>query len=222
MQEKQPIEERLNIVELFLNNPELSEKISGQIQLIGDLERLISKVATGRISPREVAHLKRGLHCIEQIKLLCENAPSQEKDSGLKKIGEQLNACLLIRERIEKEVVPDPPPMLNKGKVISDGVNTELDELRQIMSSGKNYLLEIQQRESERTGIGSLKVSFNNIFGYYLEVTNTHKNKVPSDWIRKQTLSNCERYITEELKQYEEKILGAGSKRALSKEFEGI
>jgi DNA mismatch repair protein MutS len=209
LKEKQPIEERLNIVELFLKNPELSEKISGQIQLIGDLERLISKVATGRISPREVAHLKRGLCSIEQIKLLCE---SSKDDTGIRKIGEQLNACLLIRERIEKEIVPDPPPMLNKGKVISDGVNAELDDLRKIMSSGKDYLVEIQQRESERTGIGSLKVSFNNIFGYYLEVTNTHKNKVPSDWIRKQTLSNCERYITEELKQYEDKILGAEGK----------
>lgn len=211
LKEKQPIEERLNIVDLLLKNQELSDKISLQIQLVGDLERLISKVATGRISPREVAHLKRGLTAIEQIKMLCE---SSKGDSGLKKIGEQLNACLLIRERIEKEIVPDPPPMLNKGKVISDGVNAELDELRKITTSGKDYLVEIQQRESERTGIGSLKVSFNNVFGYYLEVTNTHKNKVPSDWIRKQTLSNCERYITEELKQYEEKILGAEGKIA--------
>jgi len=214
LKEKQPIEERLNSVDLFLNNPELSQKIADQIQLIGDLERLISKVATGRISPREIVHLKRGLMAIEQVKILCETSPNplKEGDSGLKKIGEQLNACLLIRERIEKEIVPDPPPLLNKGKVIADGVNAELDELRKIMSSGKNYLLEIQQRESERTGIGSLKVSFNNIFGYYLEVTNTHKSKVPADWIRKQTLSNCERYITEELKQYEEKILGAEGK----------
>ena len=213
LKEKQPIEERLNIVELLLKNPELSEKLSIQIQLIGDLERLISKVATGRISPREVAHLKRGLASIEQIKLLCGTSPNPSGEgSGLKKIAEQLNACLLIRQRIEKEIVPDPPAMLNKGTVIADGVNAELDELRKIMSSGKNYLLEIQQRESERTGIGSLKVSFNNIFGYYLEVTNTHKNKVPADWIRKQTLSNCERYITEELKQYEEKILGAEGK----------
>ena len=213
LKEKQPIEERLNIVDFFLKNPELSEKISTQIQLIGDLERLISKVATGRISPREVAHLKRGLVALEQVKILTSpHPPPQEGASGLSKISEQLNACLLIRQRIEKEIVPDPPPMLNKGTVISDGVNVELDELRKIMSSGKNYLLEIQQRESERTGIGSLKVSFNNVFGYYLEVTNSHKHKVPSDWIRKQTLSNCERYITEELKQYEEKILGAEGK----------
>jgi len=208
LKEKHPIEERLNIVEIFLKNPPLAEKISNQIRLIGDLERLISKVATGRISPREVAHLKRALIAIEPIKTECE----QSSDSNLKRIGEQLNACLLIRERIENEIVPDPPPMLNKGKVIGDGVNVELDELRKIMSSGKNYLLEIQQHESERTKIGSLKVSFNNVFGYYLEVTNTHKSKVPADWIRKQTLSNCERYITEELKQYEEKILGAEEK----------
>lgn len=208
LKEKQPIEERLSIVEIFLKNAELQEKISNQIRLIGDLERLISKVATGRISPREVAHLKRALVAIEPIKSECEKC----NDINLKKIGEQLNICLLIRERIEKEIVPDPPLMLNKGKVISDGVNAELDELRKIMSSGKNYLLEIQQRESERTKIGSLKVAFNNVFGYYLEVTNTHKSKVPQDWIRKQTLSNCERYITEELKQYEEKILGAEEK----------
>ena len=231
LKEKQPIEERLNIVDLFLKNAELSEKISLQIQLVGDLERLISKVATGRISPREVAHLKRGLAAVEQVKNAVHSpAPSQReegqkpgfglplgKDLGwaaLNKISEQLNACLLIRARIEKEIVPDPPPMLNKGKVIADGVNAELDELRKITTSGKDYLVEIQQRESERTGIGSLKVSFNNIFGYYLEVTNTHKHKVPSDWIRKQTLSNCERYITEELKQYEEKILGAEGKIA--------
>jgi DNA mismatch repair protein MutS len=215
LKEKQPIEERLNSVELLLKQPELSEKIANQIQLIGDLERLISKVATGRISPREVAHLKRGLAAIEQVKLLCESSSTIEDGKGsssLKKIAEQLNPCLLIRERIEKEIVPEPPPMLNKGKVIGDGVNAELDELRKIMSSGKNYLLEIQQRESERTKIGSLKVNFNNVFGYYLEVTNSHKSKVPSDWIRKQTLSNCERYITEELKQYEEKILGAEEK----------
>jgi len=217
LKEIHPIEERLNIVELLLKNPELSEKLANQIQLIGDLERLISKVATGRISPREVAHLKRGLSAIEQVKLLCKFSASsvQKEDKGnlsLKKIAEQLNPCLLIRERIEKEIVPDPPPMLNKGKVIGDGVNDELDELRKIMSSGKNYLLEIQQRESERTKIGSLKVGFNNVFGYFLEVTNSHKSKVPTEWIRKQTLSNCERYITEELKQYEEKILGAEEK----------
>lgn len=212
LKEKQPIEERLNIVDLFLKHPELSEKIATQIQLIGDLERLISKVATGRISPREVAQLKRALMATEQIKNECSSPTLKVETPFLLPLEEKLSTCLAIRERIEKELVPDPPPMLNKGKVIADGVNTELDELRKIMSSGKNYLLEIQQRESERTSIGSLKVSFNNIFGYYLEVTNTHKNKVPGDWIRKQTLSNCERYITEELKQYEEKILGAEEK----------
>ncbi len=210
LKDKAPIEERLNTVDLFLKNTSLAEKIGEKVQLVGDLERLISKVATGRVSPREVAHLKRGLSAVEEIKLLCQSAP--DKNTALKKISEQLNPCLLIRARIEKEIVPDPPPMLHKGTVIAEGVNTELDELRKIMASGKNYLLEIQHRESERTGIGSLKVSFNNVFGYYLEVTNSHKDKAPTDWIRKQTLSNCERYITEELKQYEEKILGAEGK----------
>jgi len=198
LKDKAPIEERLNTVDLFLKNTSLAEKIGEKVQLVGDLERLISKVATGRVSPREVAHLKRGLSAVEEIKLLCQSAP--DKNTALKKISEQLNPCLLIRARIEKEIVPDPPPMLHKGTVIAEGVNTELDELRKIMASGKNYLLEIQHRESERTGIGSLKVSFNNVFGYYLEVTNSHKDKAPTDWIRKQTLSNCERYITEELK----------------------
>ncbi len=214
LKEQQPIEDRLNCVDLFLKNPEFAEKISQEIYTIGDLERLISKVATGKISPREMAHLKKALAAVEQIKIKCDASPDPGKNenAGIKKIGEQLNPCLLIRERIEKEIAPDPPFQIGRGKVIGDGINAELDELRKIMSSGKSYLLEIQQRESERTGIGSLKVSFNNIFGYYLEVTNTHKNKVPADWIRKQTLSNCERYITEELKQYEEKILGAEEK----------
>ena len=218
LKEKQPIEERLNIVEYFLNHPELQENISKQIQLVGDLERLISKVATGRISPREVVQLKKSLSAIEQIKKEC-NSPSNSPKGGeqegvlsLLKIAEQLNPCLLIRDRIERAIVPDPPFMIGKGKIIGDDISAELDELRKIMSSGKNYLLEIQQRESQRTNIGSLKVSFNNVFGYYLEVTNAHKHKVPADWIRKQTLSNCERYITEELKQYEEKILGAEEK----------
>ncbi|MFH1004908.1 MAG: DNA mismatch repair protein MutS [Bacteroidota bacterium] len=204
LKEKLLIDERLDIVSFFLKNSELQKKISQQICLIGDLERLISKVATGKISPREVIHLKKSLLAIEQIcGMHCE---------GIQKIREQLNPCRLIRERIEKEIMPDPPLMLGRGKVITDGVNVELDELRKIMSSGKNYLLEIQQREVQRTNISSLKIGFNNIFGYYLEVTNTHKNKVPADWIRKQTVSNAERYITEELKQYEEKILGAEEK----------
>jgi DNA mismatch repair protein MutS len=210
LKEQQPIEERLNIVEYFINNQERSDKIAQHIYATGDLERLISKTATGRISPREVAHLKRALVSTLQIKELCEGAGKNK--TGLEKIAEQLNPCPLIQERIEKEITPDPPFQIGKGNVIADGVNAELDELRKITSSGKNYLVEIQQRESERTGIGSLKISFNNVFGYYLEVTNTHKNKVPADWIRKQTLSNCERYITEELKQYEEKILGAEEK----------
>ncbi len=206
LKEKQPIEERLNIVELFLKNSELAENISRQIHSIGDLERLISKVATGRISPREVVQLKRALLAISEIKKIISG------NKTLQTFSEQLNSCEIISTRIEKTIVADPPHAVGKGKVIADGVNAELDELRKIMSSGKNYLLEIQQRESERTGIGSLKVNFNNVFGYYLEVTNAHKNKVPADWIRKQTLSNCERYITEELKQYEEKILGAEEK----------
>lgn len=205
LKEQQPIEERLNITEFFLKNTELSDKISQLIYSIGDLERLISKVATGKISPREVAHLKKALRAVDEIKNECD-APA------LLTLVQGLNSCKPVQDRIEKEIAPDPPLQVGKGKVIADGVNTELDELRKIMSSGKNYLLEIQQRESERTGIGSLKVSFNNVFGYYLEVTNAHKNKVPADWIRKQTLSNCERYITEELKQYEEKILGAEEK----------
>ncbi|MBI3501232.1 MAG: DNA mismatch repair protein MutS [Bacteroidetes bacterium] len=206
LKERQPIEERLNSVELFLKNSELAEAVSKQIHLIGDLERLISKVATGRISPREVVQLKRALFATDEIKKIIQ------QNKVLQSIAEQLNPCHTISERIERSLVPDPPHAVGKGKVIADGISAELYELRKIMSSGKNYLLEIQQRESERTKIGSLKVAFNNVFGYYLEVTNANKNKVPSDWIRKQTLSNCERYITEELKQYEEKILGAEEK----------
>lgn len=206
LKEKQPIEERLHITEFFLKNPELSDKISQLIYSIGDMERLISKVATGKISPREVVHLKKSLIATEKIKN--EITPHIQ----LQTIAEQLNSCKLVQEKIEKEIVSDPPHQIGKDKVITDGVHAELDELRKIMTSGKNYLLEIQQRESERTGISSLKVGFNNVFGYYLEVTNAHKNKVPSEWIRKQTLSNCERYVTEELKQYEEKILGAEEK----------
>ena len=208
LKEKQPIEERLNIVEYFLNNKEAAEKIIQQIKSIGDLERIISKVATGRISPKEVVQLKRALTAIEPIKELCASSPNK----ALQKIAEQLNPCKLVIDRIEKEIVPDPPFLVNKGNVIAEGVNEELDELRKIAYSGKDYLLQIQQRESERTGISSLKVAFNNVFGYYLEVTNLHKNKVPADWTRKQTLANAERYITEELKIYEQKILGAEEK----------
>ena len=210
LKEQKPIEERLEVVGFFLKNTELQKKISHQIYSIGDLERLISKVATGRISPRETAHLKKSLHAAGEIKNLLNESGTAV--NALKKIRDQLDPCKIIQEKIEKEIAPDPPFQIGKGKVIADGVNADLDELRKIMSSGKNYLLEIQQRESQRTGIGSLKVNFNNVFGYFLEVTNAHKHKVPADWIRKQTLSNAERYITEELKQYEEKILGAEEK----------
>jgi len=175
---------------------------------IGDLERLISKVAVGKVNPRELVHIKTALFAIEDVKNLCNKA----EISALKKIGEQLNFCKLIRERIEKEINPDTPVLVNKGNVMAEGVSAELDDLRKIAFSGKDYLIKIQQREIEKTGISSLKVSYNNVFGYYLEVTNIHKDKVPDEWLRKQTLVNSERYITEELKEYEQKILGAEEK----------
>ena len=208
LKDKQLIEERLEIVDHFLKNKEAADKISEHIRQIGDLERLISKVSTGRISPKEVAQLKRALSAIAPIKELC----AQADNASLKKIAEQLNPCKLAVDRIEKELTADPPFLVVKGNVINEGVNAELDEIRKIAFSGKDFLLQIQQRESERTGIPSLKVAFNNVFGYYLEVTNTHKDKVPADWMRKQTLTNAERYITEELKKYEETILGAEEK----------
>ncbi len=208
LKDKAPIEERLDVVEYFLSHREINDQIIQQIDLIGDLERIISKVATARISPKEVVQLKRALTAIEPIKTICENS----KNKSLQKIAEQLNPCRSVIERIEKEIMPEPPYLVAKGNVIAAGVNSELDELRKIAYSGKDYLLQIQQRESERTGISSLKVAFNNVFGYYLEVTNTHKDKVPADWIRKQTLTTAERYITPELKDYEEKILGAEEK----------
>jgi DNA mismatch repair protein MutS len=208
LKDKAPIEERLDVVDYFLSQPETKTSIIEQLDLIGDLERIISKVATARISPKEVVQLKRALVALEPIKNACENS----KNKSLQKIAEQLNPCKTVIERIEKEITLDPPYLVAKGNVIAEGVNAELDELRKISYSGKDYLLQIQQRETERTGITSLKVAFNNVFGYYLEVTNTHKDKVPSDWMRKQTLSNAERYITPELKEYEEKILGAEEK----------
>jgi DNA mismatch repair protein MutS len=179
-----------------------------QLTLIGDLERIISKVDVGRVNPREVVQLKVALLAIEPIRQLC----LQSEESSLRTIGDQLNCCELIRDKIGEQIAPDPPALLNKGNVIANRVNEELDQLRAVPYSGKDYLLQIQQRESERTGIPSLKVSYNNVFGYYIEVRNTHKERVPSDWIRKQTLVNAERYITEELKVYEEKILGAEDK----------
>ena len=203
-----PIQERLDVVEYFFRHPEMKELLDTQIEQIGDLERIISKVAVGRVSPREVVQLKRALYAIEPMKSAC----MQSEEPSLCRIGEQLNACLLVRERIEKEINPDPPVLLNKGGVIASGVNTDLDELRAIAYSGKDYLLKVQQREIEATGISSLKIGFNNVFGYYIEVRNAYKDKVPAEWIRKQTLVNAERYITEELKEYEEKILGAEEK----------
>lgn len=208
LKDKAPIEERLDAVDYFLSQPETIEEISQHIKSIGDLERIISKVATARISPKEVVQLKRALIAIEPIKTIC----SASKNKALQIIADQLNPCEKVIERIEKEITPDPPYLIAKGNVIMDGISAELDHLRKISHSGKDYLLQVQQRESERTGISSLKVAFNNVFGYYLEVTNTHKDKVPSDWIRKQTLINAERYITPELKEYEEQILGAEEK----------
>ena len=208
LKDEKPVNERLDVVEYFFREPDFKEFIEEKLHLIGDLERIVSKAAVGRISPREVVQLKVALQAIEPIKNACLNA-----DNGsLRRIGEQLNLCLSIREKIAKEVKNDPPLLVNKGGVIADGVNAELDELRQIAFSGKDYLLKVQQRESELTGIPSLKIAYNNVFGYYIEVRNTHKDKVPADWIRKQTLVNAERYITQELKEYEEKILGAEDK----------
>jgi len=208
LKDKQPIEERLNVVEYFVTNNESINELTSNIYQIGDLERLISKVAVARISPREVVQLKRALEALEPIKQFCLASKNKE----LNKIGDLINLCTAIKERIEKEIHPDPPALVNKGNVIADGVNQELDDLRKIAFSGKDYLLQVQQRESEATGIPSLKIAFNNVFGYYLEVRNTYKDKVPESWIRKQTLVSAERYITEELKEYESKILGAEEK----------
>ncbi|WP_294633695.1 DNA mismatch repair protein MutS [uncultured Bacteroides sp.] len=208
LKEVQPINERLNVVEYFFRQPDFKELIEEQLHLIGDLERIISKVAVGRVSPREVVALKVALQAIEPIKKACLEADN----ASLNRIGERLNVCQDIRDRIAKEINNDPPLLVNKGGVIRSGVSNELDELRQIAYSGKDYLLQIQQRESELTEIPSLKIGYNNVFGYYIEVRNTHKDKVPQEWIRKQTLANAERYITQELKEYEEKILGAEDK----------
>lgn len=208
LKDVKPIHERLDVVDYFFRNPEIKDLLDSQLEQIGDLERIISKVAVGRVSPREVVQLKVALSALEPVKEACMNSG----EPTLCRIGEQINLCQLIRDRIEKEINNDPPSLINKGGVIANGVNPELDELRSIAYSGKDYLLQIQQREIERTGIPSLKIAFNNVFGYYIEVRNTHKDKVPQDWIRKQTLVNAERYITEELKEYEEKILGAEEK----------
>lgn len=199
------IEQRLSVVDQLVRNAELADGLRQHVRGIGDLERLISKVAVGRINPRELLQLKRSLDEIDVVKRMC----SALQNNALQIYGEQLNSCRSIYEKIEKEINEDAPVKVDKGNVIADGVNDELDELRALAGSGKNYLADLQQRESERTGISSLKVGFNNVFGYYLEVTNAHKDKVPSEWIRRQTLTNAERYITPELKEYEAKILGA-------------
>ena len=208
LKDEKPINERLNVVEYFFRQPDFKELIEEQLHLVGDLERIISKVAVGRVSPREVVQLKVALQAIEPIKQACLEADN----ASLNRIGERLNLCVSIRDRIAREINNDPPLLINKGGVIKDGVNADLDELRRISYSGKDYLLQIQQRESEETGIPSLKVAYNNVFGYYIEVRNVHKDKVPKEWIRKQTLVNAERYITQELKEYEENILGAEDK----------
>lgn len=208
LKEVSRINERLDIVEYFFKHPDFRQLIDEQLHRVGDLERIISKVAVGRVSPREVVQLKNALMAVQPIKGACQTADND----CLRRLGEQLNLCESLRNRIEKEITPDPPQLVSKGGVIADDYSPELDELRNISRGGKDYLLEIQQRETEKTGISSLKVGFNNVFGYYLEVRNTFKDKVPEGWIRKQTLAQAERYITPELKEYEEKILGADEK----------
>ena len=205
-----PINERLNLVEFFIQNSEQANQVSEHLRHIGDLERIVAKAAVQRIAPRELLSLKRALEAIKPIKQVC----SASENTMMQRIGEQLQPCDTILHRIQAEIVDDPPAALHKGDVIAPGIDATLDELRGIKTNGKEYLLAIQQREAERTGISSLKVSYNNVFGYYLEVTNAHKDKVPTDWIRKQTLVNAERYITPEIKTFEEKILGAEEKIA--------
>ena len=208
LKDEKPINERLDIVEYYYREPDFRQCIDDQLHRMGDLERIISKVAVGRVSPREVVQLKMALQAVQPIKTACLYA----NNDVLKRVGEQLNLCESIRDRIEREIQNDPPQLVAKGGVIRNGVNDELDELRHIAYSGKDYLLQIQEREAQETGITSLKVGYNNVFGYYLEVRNAYKDKVPQEWVRKQTLAQAERYITQELKEYEEKILGAEDK----------
>ena len=208
LKSEKKINDRLDIVEYFFREPEFRELLDDQLHRIGDLERVVSKVAVGRVTPREMVQLKTALQAIKPIKTACEHA----KNDVLKRVGDQINLCELIRDKIDRELHPDAPQLVNKGGVINDGVNEELDKLRSIAYHGKDYLLKIQEREAEKTGIQSLKIGYNNVFGYYLEVRNTYKDQVPQEWIRKQTLAQAERYITEELKEYEEKILGAEEK----------
>lgn len=208
LKDVKPINERLDVVDYFFREPDFRELVDEQLHRIGDLERIVSKVAVGRVSPREVVQLKTALQAIKPIKIACEHADNEV----LRRLGDRISLCEELRERIEREIQNDPPQLVNKGGVIRDGVNTQLDELRAIAYHGKDYLLKIQEREAEATGISSLKIGYNNVFGYYLEVRNTYKENVPQDWIRKQTLAQAERYITQELKEYEEKILGAEDK----------
>ena len=208
LKDERPVTERLDMVEHFFRQPGFRRCIDDQLHRVGDLERIISKVAVGRVSPREVAQLRVALEAVGPIKAACQGAGND----ALRRVGEQLNLCESLRSRIERELAADPPQLVAKGGVINSGVSPELDELRSIAYSGKDYLLRIQERETELTGIASLKIGYNNVFGYYLEVRNTYKDKVPADWVRKQTLANAERYITQELKEYEEKILGAEDK----------
>ena len=208
LKDEKPIKERLDIVEYYYREPEFRQCLDDQLRRVGDLERIVSKVAVGRVSPREMVQLKVALQAVQPIKTACLYA----KNEALRRVGERLNLCESIRDRIEKEIVQDPPQLVQKGGVIRDGVSQELDDLRRIAYSGKDYLLQIQEREAQLTGIQSLKIGYNNVFGYYLEVRNTYKDKVPPEWVRKQTLAQAERYITQELKEYEEKILGAEDK----------
>ncbi len=208
LKDQKPIEERLNVVQFFYDHPDLREKLQGCIRQIGDLERLISKIGLQKSNPREIVQLKRALIAIEEVKTICSNVDQP----SVKRIAEQINLCTSIKDKIETELQADPPVLITKGKVMADGLHPELDRLRKISYGGKDYLLELQKKEAERTGITSLKIAFNNVFGYYLEVSNTHKDKVPQEWIRKQTLVNAERYITPELKEYEDQILGAEEK----------
>lgn len=208
LKEERLINERLDIVEYFFRQPDFRTLVDEEFHTMGDIERIISKVATGRVTPREVVQLKVALNSLRPVKEACMNAAND----ALKRVGERLDLCETLRDRIEREVENDPPQMVNKGGVVREGVNSELDELRNIAYSGKDFLLKIQERETQQTGIASLKIGYNNVFGYYLEVRNTYKDRVPQDWIRKQTLAQAERYITQELKEYEEKILGAEDK----------
>ncbi|MBR0275353.1 MAG: DNA mismatch repair protein MutS, partial [Prevotella sp.] len=208
LKDKVAIESRLDVVDYFFREPEFRELVDEQLHRVGDLERIVSKAAVGRISPREMVQMKYALQAVQPIKTACMHA----KNDVLRQLGERMSLCEEIRDRIDREIVNDPPQLVQKGGVIKSGVNSELDELRHIAYSGKDYLLQIQNREAEQTGIQSLKIGYNNVFGYYLEVRNTYKDKVPAEWVRKQTLAQAERYITQELKEYEEKILGAEEK----------